>query len=281
MSTIGQQIKKFRMAKGITQEQLGDMVGVTTQAVSKWERGGTPDAELLPRLSQTLDVSIDALFGLEGKSITKTIIHKIWELPVDEAYAYAFEICWAMQLALVKDPLPDSLIDSYSDLTSLHTAPHPDFGKIMHDGGMSIARISPDFYHFFLMREPKSGLRAQLLEPEHLRQVFAVLADKTLLNLIFSLYTRLNTPVASSLISKNTGLSVAEVDRCMDILYQHNLVQRTTIATADGEIYSYMFNQEETVIPLLCFADQLARKDNHHFMWSFTRTKPLFQSTDG
>ena len=48
MSVIGQQIKKYRTLRGITQEQLGNTIGVTTQAVSKWERGGTPDAELLP-----------------------------------------------------------------------------------------------------------------------------------------------------------------------------------------------------------------------------------------
>ena len=49
MSEIGKQIKKYRTAKGLTQEQLGELVGVTTQAVSKWERGSVPDAELLPR----------------------------------------------------------------------------------------------------------------------------------------------------------------------------------------------------------------------------------------
>ena len=44
MSVIGKQIKRYRTQKGLTQEQLGQLLGVTTQAVSKWERGGTPDA---------------------------------------------------------------------------------------------------------------------------------------------------------------------------------------------------------------------------------------------
>ena len=43
MSVIGEQIKKYRVQKRYTQEKLGNMIGVTTQAVSKWERGGTPD----------------------------------------------------------------------------------------------------------------------------------------------------------------------------------------------------------------------------------------------
>lgn len=44
MSVIGKQIKKYCIKKGLTQEQLGQLLGVTTQAVSKWERGCTPDA---------------------------------------------------------------------------------------------------------------------------------------------------------------------------------------------------------------------------------------------
>lgn len=44
MSVIGKQIKKYCTKKGFTQEQFGQLLGVTTQAVSKWERGGTPDA---------------------------------------------------------------------------------------------------------------------------------------------------------------------------------------------------------------------------------------------
>lgn len=37
-------LKKYRTQKGLTQEQLGQLLGVTTQAVPKWERGGTPNA---------------------------------------------------------------------------------------------------------------------------------------------------------------------------------------------------------------------------------------------
>ncbi len=67
-STLGRKIKEFRVKKGITQEELGSLVGVTTQAVSKWERGGTPDAELLPDIARVLGVSIDALFDMEQET---------------------------------------------------------------------------------------------------------------------------------------------------------------------------------------------------------------------
>ena len=93
------------------------------------------------------------------------------------------------------------------------------------------------------------------------------------------MYTRLNTPVAASLISKNTGMSIPDVERYLEILCQNKLVKRTVIATAAGDIYSYMFNQESAVIALLCYADELARMEDDEFVWSITRTKPLFQTT--
>ena len=87
MSVISEQIKKYRNAKGFTQEQLGQLVGVTTQAVSKWERGGTPDAELLPVLAEKLEVSIDALFGREEKNLAVALARKISEMSTRDAYS--------------------------------------------------------------------------------------------------------------------------------------------------------------------------------------------------
>ena len=64
---IGDKIAKYRKLKGYTQEQLGELVGVSGQAVSKWEHGGVPDTYLLPTISKVLGVSIDALFGVEKR----------------------------------------------------------------------------------------------------------------------------------------------------------------------------------------------------------------------
>ena len=62
---IGNQIKALRTRKGVTQEALAAHLGVTAQAVSKWERNAaTPDIELLPQLSAYFGVSMDYLiFG--------------------------------------------------------------------------------------------------------------------------------------------------------------------------------------------------------------------------
>ncbi len=57
---VGAQIATLRKAKGLTQSELGERVGVSFQAVSKWERGETlPDVGVLPDLAKILETSID------------------------------------------------------------------------------------------------------------------------------------------------------------------------------------------------------------------------------
>ena len=64
---VGEQIATLRKAKGITQNELGERIGVSFQAVSKWERGETlPDITLLPDLAKIFETTTDyILLGSE------------------------------------------------------------------------------------------------------------------------------------------------------------------------------------------------------------------------
>ncbi len=62
--TMGKRISDLRKSKGMTQEQLAQMVGVTAQAVSKWENDlSCPDISILPQLAEALGVTTDELLG--------------------------------------------------------------------------------------------------------------------------------------------------------------------------------------------------------------------------
>ena len=65
-TTIGKRIAALRREKGLKQDELAEKLGVSAQAVSKWENDQTcPDISLLPLLAKTLGVSVDEL--LSGK----------------------------------------------------------------------------------------------------------------------------------------------------------------------------------------------------------------------
>lgn len=73
-------LRSLRAARGITQEALAAAMGVTAQAVSKWERGTTtPDISLLPELAIYFGVSLDELFGLTEEKEYDRIQNVLWD----------------------------------------------------------------------------------------------------------------------------------------------------------------------------------------------------------
>ena len=77
---LNNKLRSLRIAKGVTQEMLAAEIGVTAQAVSKWERGTTtPDISLLPELSVFFGVSIDELFGLTEEKEYERIQNMVWD----------------------------------------------------------------------------------------------------------------------------------------------------------------------------------------------------------
>ncbi len=62
--TFGEIIRKYRRERDLTQEELAQDIGISSQSVSKWERGeGYPDIMLLPVIARNFGVTIDELFG--------------------------------------------------------------------------------------------------------------------------------------------------------------------------------------------------------------------------
>ncbi len=77
---LGEKIRELRRHQGCTQENLAAALGVTAQAVSRWESGGSyPDMEMIPPIANYFGVSIDELFGYENGHDQKiqSIIQKI------------------------------------------------------------------------------------------------------------------------------------------------------------------------------------------------------------
>ncbi len=67
--TIGSRIKQLRKSRNMTQDQLAEQVGVSAQAVSKWENDiSNPDISLLPRLAEIFQVTTDSLLGVPEKT---------------------------------------------------------------------------------------------------------------------------------------------------------------------------------------------------------------------
>ncbi len=74
MKQFGERLKKLRRDKGITQDALAEYLGISYQAVSKWENhAGFPDISLLPAIASFFAVSADYLLGIDQENSEEKI----------------------------------------------------------------------------------------------------------------------------------------------------------------------------------------------------------------
>lgn len=79
MLYLSENLKKYRMMKNLTQEDVADYLNITPQSVSKWERGDCyPDITFLPALANIFETSVDLLLGMDAirAEETRYNIHK-------------------------------------------------------------------------------------------------------------------------------------------------------------------------------------------------------------
>ena len=79
MNYLPANLKKYRIQKDMTQEDVAEFLGITAQSVSKWERGESyPDITLLPSLANIFETSVDLLLGMDTirAEQTRLDIHK-------------------------------------------------------------------------------------------------------------------------------------------------------------------------------------------------------------
>lgn len=274
---IGQRIKEMRVKKGMTQEELGQHIGITTQAVSKWERGGTPDAEILPKVAEVMGVTTDYLFGLEDKKELEAMItEELASLEGEEAFQRAFSMCWAIEMGLtgknsLKEKFTPDILDGLNDEYG-----HQIFSRLLTDSGLIGARVSKDGQYFFLMPEPENGFGGYLSELDQSAEIFEILSDKRILNIISYMYSRKNTPVSLTLLSSKTHLDLKEAEILMNRLSSAGLAICTSVETESGEIKTYTYCRECSLIPLLTYSKELRAEKTLDFVAIFGRTKPLF-----
>ena len=81
MINLSEKIASLRRAHNLTQEALGEAVGVSAQAVSKWEKGDSlPDISVIPDLCKIFSISADTLLGSEGNITAAMYISKAVEI---------------------------------------------------------------------------------------------------------------------------------------------------------------------------------------------------------
>lgn len=101
--TFAEKLKNIRKQAGISQEQLAEKIGVSRQAVTKWETGtGIPDIENIMAISALFDVSIDELLSNEKtqKEQADFLFESVTEYDIDEPKRYDMKLGGASRLVI-------------------------------------------------------------------------------------------------------------------------------------------------------------------------------------
>ena len=92
--SFGNYICELREKKGYSQKQLGEMLGVTNKAVSRWENGSAyPSTELMLPLAKTLDVTIDDLYRMISVDNNYTHDDRIYPWNLIKKYKLIRSVC--------------------------------------------------------------------------------------------------------------------------------------------------------------------------------------------
>ena len=82
---IAENLKRLRQSRGLTQEQLAEQLGVSFQAVSRWENAlSYPDIELIPEIAAFFEISSDELMGTEKASMEQSLLRDKKRLRTEE-----------------------------------------------------------------------------------------------------------------------------------------------------------------------------------------------------
>ena len=160
---IGSVISELRKMKGVTQDELAKSVGVSAQAVSKWENGGVPDIELLPSIADFFEISVDELYGriASNGDITEAIFKHIWSTQSnsEERFKAIFELCWDIERAFFdfdgstyKESMNSGKIKDYEGIMQSN---EQRYSSIMSDYGFSRMGIANRLQYFLFVPEIK------------------------------------------------------------------------------------------------------------------------------
>ena len=276
VSEIGAVIAKLRKSKGVTQEELANYVGVSAQAVSKWENGGVPDTELLPKIADYFNVSIDSLFdrSINSGSLQSALIESIYNESESNRFHRVLEYCWDMERAL----MPHNFVIDYSETLEEYNKVIEDgdqhYSQILNNDGFTLMGIGNRSQYFLVVPNPKDA-DAAYLNGVNYPEFFKDFSDENVFNACIMLNKRnAEKAFTENLLVKNMGITPEESEIILGVLRKYKLVYTSQIEMDDEIKTVFHFNPTPAFVALLIFARQLIDRPNSFCYNCSYRRKP-------
>ncbi len=257
---IGEQITRYRKALNMTQEELGKAVGVSTQAVSRWENGGTPDVALLPAIADKLGVTIDVLFGREGGQrldIHETVAQWLAGVPIKERFDQLCRLNWTALKNMIagKGKFPEisylencEMRNEEPDRADLATA------QVWLEGGFMLDVHAENMSFSSIWPRPEKGYEAYFASMDQYRTLFAVLSRPGCLELLEYLNSQTSRLYVPEALAAALRMPLQEVETILQELLALHVMHKKELQLTDGLTTAYTLFQGTTLVPFLYMA---------------------------
>ncbi len=273
---LSERIAELRRERGLTQEQLGQPLGVSAQAVSKWETGGAPDVELLPALADRLGVSIDALFGREGGSVTdmdSTLDRWLVSLPKEKRISELCRLTWSSSRSAMHDrtdtvSMPDL---KYSKGCTVRVGGEDVLLRVAVDikEGLLFGVGSEELSFMSIWPRPEAGYAAHFAPRDLCRRLFALLARPGCLELMERLHDDLTVRYyVPEVLAKQLNQPPEQTAELLASMEELKLVKKLELEMETGSVNAYIVHENWAFTPFLLFARCLLEKhDAFYLLW--------------
>ena len=278
ITVIGENIARLRKLKEVKQDALAKFVGVSPQAVSKWENGGIPDTELLPKIADFFDVTIDELFGRQNiptVEIKDVILDDILKTRSEDRIARAFELCWMIEQSLYGRILSDQ--ERLREESLLHNEDDQIYSQVLMDTGYTEMGLFNRMRYFLVVPEASDKDKA-LLDGVDYPAFFALLSDKDLFNTLVFLHKResLNS-FTEKLLMKELNLTAEKVKEIITKLLQLDVLGRMVAEEDEGIVEFYQFAPRPSFASMLIFAREMIDVPDNFYIYRGKRKKPYLK----
>jgi transcriptional regulator with XRE-family HTH domain len=274
INIVGKNIAELRRSMEITQDSLAKAVGVTSQAVSKWETGGTPDIELLPDIADFFKVSIDRLFSRkinDYEDIVTAISASIIDLPIKDRYEKVFEYCLALEQSFF------GRIDEFKSPSEARSSTYGPHSQTISNEGLTLMSLAEELPYFLIMPEPKDGWEAKLGFRDSFINLFKMLSETDTLKTLYFLHKRENKAFTPKLLEKEIGIERERAVQILNELCNYEMISTSEIELDDEIIKIYNFNPNPAFVAVLTLSNEIISRPHSFYYSSDSRDKPYLK----
>lgn len=259
---IGNRIRELRVRNKVTQEELAKVLQVSTQAVSKWENGGSPDLELVPKIATYFKVTTDDLFDLKQSEIVdmdNKLYTYLLSFPLKDRMHVLYDLAFKMSIATRGEKIDD--VEEFEEMISTD----PMYSSVIGLEGIAITSLAKDNKIFMcLPKDDTADYDKMLISKDKQRKFCAYLSNELFYNTLVFLYSRNGGNFTEKLLADNLNITDDEARAVLQNMMEFDIVKRADVSINDTTMELYTVSENPQLVGLIAMLDLVVNRPRNY-----------------